>query len=90
MLSLESIAQVFNINSSYLSVLLKNTLSIGFHDYLNNLRITEAKRLLTQTDKPIQDIFHDVGFNNKQTFIRSFKNVTHITPSEYRKNKHAR
>ncbi len=90
MLSLESLAQVFNINSSYLSVLLKNTLGIGFHDYLNNLRITKAQHMLAETNKPIQDIFCETGFNNKQTFIRSFKAVTHVTPGEYRRNKNAR
>lgn len=89
-LSLDSIAHEFDVNSSYLSTLLKNTLSIGFHDYLNRLRITEAKRLLTETDTPIQDIFVEVGYNNKQTFIRAFRAVTHVTPSEFRKKKHVR
>lgn len=89
-LSLEAVAQYFDLNSSYLSVLLKKYLSIGFHDYLNNLRINAAKKMLTQTNKSIQDIFKEVGFNNKQTFVRVFKSITHVTPSEYRKNKNSR
>lgn len=89
MLSLDLIANEFNVNSSYLSVLLKNTLNINYHDYLNNLRINEAKRMLTKTNMPIKEILKSVGFNNKQTFISTFKKITHVTPNEYRKNKSA-
>ena len=46
--------------------------------------------LRNSTDKPIQDIFRETGFNNKQTFIRSFKAVAHVTPGEYRRNKNAK
>ena len=84
-ISLESIADNFNTTPKYLSKLIKDKLGINFVDYLAGLRINAAKILLTQTDKNISDIFAEVGFNNRNTFIRTFKKSTGLTPSEFRK-----
>ncbi|HCB96053.1 MAG TPA: hypothetical protein DEP65_10900, partial [Ruminococcus sp.] len=84
-LCLENIADNFKTTPKYLSKFFKNKLGINFTDYLANLRINKAKVILTETEKPINEIFKELGFNNRNTFIRAFKKVTGLTPSEFRK-----
>lgn len=86
-LSLEFIALEFNTSPSYISVFVKNNLNLGFHEYVTNLRVSEAKSLLIKTDMPISDIAETVGFPSRTTFFRSFKQNTGLTPNEFRKTK---
>jgi len=86
-IGLDSVAHSFNISPKYLSKLIKDKIGINFTAYLLELRIKYAKEFLSKTDMSINDIFVEVGFNNRNTFIRSFKKSTGLTPSEYRKNK---
>lgn len=86
-LGLETIADNFNTTSKYLSKLIKDKLGVNFVDYLAGIRISAAKKLLSETNKTITEIYEDVGFNNRNTFIRTFKKNTGLTPSEFRKTK---
>lgn len=54
-------------------------------NYMDILRIEEAKRLLNQTTDEIIDIAYSVGFNSISTFYRFFKKSTGKSPSAYRK-----
>ena len=54
--------------------------------YLNQLRIREAKTLLEQTDIAIHAIGYDVGIPNTSHFIKLFKRETNQTPAEYRRS----
>ncbi len=54
--------------------------------YLNNLRIQQAKFLLEQTDISVRVVGMDVGIPNTSHFIRLFKRETSQTPAEYRKS----
>ena len=83
-ISLDSIASAFNIKKNTVSSLIKDSLGMSFHSYLENMRIETAKNMISCTNKSIQDILEEVGFTNKQTFIRSFKKITGCTPSQYR------
>ncbi len=57
-----------------------------FSDYLTRIRIEKAKELLTSTDKPIQEIALEVGFNDAGYFTRRFKSYEGTTPpGHYRK-----
>lgn len=85
-LSLDNLANKFNCSPTYLSTFLKNSLNMGYHQYITFLRVEEAKKLLKYSHKTIQEICTEIGFSSKQTFIRAFKNLTSLTPSEYRKN----
>ncbi len=55
--------------------------------YLNNVRIQQAKTLLKQTDITVTAVGYDVGITNTSHFIKLFKRETAQTPAEYRKNK---
>ena len=60
----------------------------NFSDYLNQLRITEARtRLRAEPDTPVLNIALDVGYRNISSFNRTFKDLVDSTPTEYRKNK---
>jgi AraC-like DNA-binding protein len=53
-------------------------------NYINNMRIEEAQRLLRQSNLNINDIALSLGYNNKQSFNRFFKKYVGINPGEYR------
>lgn len=81
---LDALAEKYNVTVKYMSKLLKTALGIPFKQYINNLRILKSKELLTNADNRIEDIAIAVGFNSRNTFIRAFKLIEGVTPSEYR------
>ncbi|MBC8094859.1 MAG: helix-turn-helix domain-containing protein [Akkermansiaceae bacterium] len=52
--------------------------------YLIELRVRHASRLLRQTDDSVTEIAFQVGFNDSNYFTRQFRNLTRLTPREYR------
>jgi transcriptional regulator GlxA family with amidase domain len=54
-------------------------------DYLQNLRIEEAKRLLETSDRAVDDISYDVGYEDASFFRRLFKRRTGLAPAQYRR-----
>ncbi|MEH7416882.1 response regulator [Neobacillus drentensis] len=83
-MSLKSIAAKFYMNPVYLGQLFKKTYGIYFKDYLLQVRINEAKKLLRQSELKIYEIAERVGFNNTDYFVTMFGKFEKITPSEYR------
>ncbi|CAM3899322.1 helix-turn-helix domain-containing protein [Lederbergia lenta] len=88
-LSLENMAQNFNLSASYLSRFIKDETQKTFSQYVWELRLTEVKKQLTETNSPIKQIISDVGYIDAPNFTRKFKNSVGLTPSEYR-NIHAK
>jgi len=82
-LSLEAVADALSVSKTQVTRTFLR-LNLGFRDYLNQLRIYAACRLLAQTDTPITDIVYESGFNNQGTFNRLFLKSCGCTPSEYR------
>jgi transcriptional regulator GlxA family with amidase domain len=54
-------------------------------DYLQNLRVEEAKRLLENTELPIEEISERAGYSDASFFRRLFKRLTGLTPGHYRR-----
>ncbi len=84
-----NMAQVSNyvcMNYSLFSLTFKEYTGVNFVNYLKNIRIKEAKRLLAETDWKVADIGHKVGYENDKHFMKIFKNICGISPSDYRKN----
>jgi AraC-like DNA-binding protein len=81
---LDEMADRFGTSGSYISRYFKQTVGVNFHRYLSNIRIQEAKKLLRSTDRTISDISEAVGFNNRNIFLRMFKKLEGINPSDYR------
>jgi len=87
-INLEKMSEMAGFNATYFSVLFKKEIGIGFVEYLINIRIKVAKRLLADTNKSILDICLEVGYNDIKHFTKQFKKITKLTPSEYRKLHH--
>lgn len=88
-LSLESLSEEMGLSKSHLSRLINAELGMGFNDYLNSLRVEEAKHHLCNPDfehYTLVAIGLEAGFNSKTTFNTAFKKLTSMTPSEFRKS----
>lgn len=85
--SAQKIADAMNINSSYLSQFFKSHTDENLNNYIANLRIVKAKRLLVSTNLSLPAIAEEVGYYNQNSFIRRFKQITGMTPGTYRKKK---
>lgn len=83
-LSLNLIAEEIGISASYLSRIFADTYHMRFTQMLNHLRIEKSKELLADETILIRDISTAVGFLTIQNFMRVFKQLTGVTPSEYR------
>lgn len=83
-IDLESLAEHFHTSSKYMSRLLKQALGIPYKTYITTLRIAKAKSLLVGTDDKIDAILTACGFQNRSSFLRSFKQSVGMTPNEYR------
>lgn len=84
-LSLELVGSAVSFSPNYLSNLFKSETGMTIFDYITNLRMELAAKLLISTDKRIQSISREVGYNNIQSFIRYFKKHYNLTPDQYRK-----
>ena len=85
-ISLSGVADEFHMNAAYLGRLFQKTTGVSFKQYVNELRIEEAKRLLLFTDMMIYEIAAEVGFSESKYFITRFTEMTGVSPAEYRKN----
>lgn len=85
MLSLESISDRVNLNSSYFSALFKKNCSIGFAEYLQDIRINNAKKLLAESNLTIAETAQRVGYRDPKHFAKIFKKTCKIKPNEFRK-----
>lgn len=83
-LNLKQIAGQFYMNSAYLGQVFRKNYGMYFNEYLLQLRITEAKKLLRQTDLRIYEIAEQVGFRNADYFVTQFEKLEQRTPTEYR------
>lgn len=84
-ISLDDLAEQYYINKYYLTRIFKEQFGVTINNYLLNIRITHAKRLLRFTDKSAEEIGHEVGFHELYYFSRVFKKVEGCSISEYRK-----
>ncbi|MCI5512676.1 MAG: AraC family transcriptional regulator [Clostridia bacterium] len=83
-ITLESMEQSLSLNGCYISTLFMRRLGMGFHDYINSLRLSDACRFLTTTGESVSKIATDVGFGTSRTFNRVFLENFGMSPREYR------
>ncbi|GAA0349035.1 response regulator transcription factor [Bacillus horti] len=83
-ISLKKIAQTFYMNPVYMGQLFKKTYGMYFKEFLLNLRIDQAKKLLRQTNKRVYEIAKEVGFGSTDYFVTQFEKINQTTPTEYR------
>lgn len=85
-LDISWISEKLGISYSHLRKIFSDNLGINFPDYVNNLRICRAKKLLLDSELTIRDIALKTGFNSAQSFNRNFKKYEDSTPTKYRKS----
>lgn len=73
---------------NYFSTMFKLLTGRSFVEYVTELRLQEALRLLIETNGSMEEIADRAGFNHMTHFYRVFKKKTGLTPSQYRKLKH--
>ena len=86
-LNLDTLAHRLSASKHHVSQVINACSEGTFFDYVNRLRIEEAKQLLAEhprSDLNIIEVAYAVGFNNKVSFNTAFKKVTGITPTAYR------
>ena len=83
-LTLTDVADHCFVSSWHLSRLLNQYTGRGFFEIINQIRIDEAKQLLTGTADRVSDIAEAVGFLDVAHFSRIFKTFTKVSPKEYR------
>lgn len=84
LMSLELIKKKLGLNNYQINEILKDKFSMQYKQYLNTIRITEAKRLLRETDRQIGTIAEQVGYCYANSFARTFRSMEEITPNQYR------
>lgn len=83
-ISLNKVADVFNIPTYHISRIFKETNGIGFKEYVVGIKMEKAKNLLKDSVS-VTEISEMMGYTSLSNFIRSFKAVEGITPAQYRK-----
>jgi two-component system, response regulator YesN len=83
-LNLDALAETLGVSPSHLSRICKKALGITLTDYLNRLRIEEAKFLLDHSNDSLSEIAATVGFYDASYFSNVFRKWEQMTPYDYR------
>lgn len=78
------VAEWLNITPNHFSYIFKQNTGKNFKEYINDVRITQAQRLLATTNDKVFEIADQVGYKEYKYFVSVFKSVTGMTPKEYR------
>lgn len=81
----QDISNYLGISRSRLCSLFQSHLNQSPQNYLILFRMQKAQELLTSTNFEIQDISHQIGYPDSQTFSKAFRRVYNTSPSEYQK-----
>lgn len=83
-LSLNIIADEVFLSANYISSLFKKQEQMTISDYIMQVRISKAKKLLSSTNYKTYEVANMVGYTNSQYFSVLFKRVTGYSPTEYK------
>ena len=85
-ISLKKAASIAALESSYFSSYFRAKVGITFTDWLRQVRIRKAMKLMKASDFSITEVAFEVGFGDLRTFERAFKQYTLKTPLEFKKS----
>lgn len=83
--SLDTLAKQFCYSKYHLSKLFTNIVGISIHTYIQRRRLSEAAKLLIQSDLSIMELALCFGYETQQSFTKAFKEAYKCTPHAYRK-----
>ncbi len=84
-LRLEMLANIFGYNSAYLGKVFHQYTGENFNNYLDEIRISEAKRLLAMDEYKVYKVAEMVGYTNINYFHNKFKKYVGVSPLSYKK-----
>ena len=84
-LRLEQLANIFGYNSAYLGKVFHQYTGENFNNYLDRIRITEAKRLLSLDEYKVYEVAEMVGYTNINYFHNKFKKYVGISPLSFKR-----
>jgi AraC-like DNA-binding protein len=85
-LSLQELAKLLNLNDATLSNTINAHYQKNFRGYVNDLRVTEVKKLLMQEGLgklSLLGVAKECGFNSEASFYRIFRSTTGATPKQF-------
>lgn len=82
----DRMAEAVHLSPGYFSNLFRSEVRMSFSDYLIQVRIENAKRLLRRFDLSVEAISKECGFHSLAHFSRTFKDRCGVAPLKYRKN----
>jgi YesN/AraC family two-component response regulator len=85
-LNMAVVSNHISMNYSLFSYAFKQYTGHNFVNYLKDIRIAEAKKLLETTEMLVLEIAQAVGYENEKHFMKTFRSICGVSPSEYRKN----
>ncbi len=87
-LTLPQLSNELNIPTHHLSKVINENFEMNFFEFVNHYRIDEVKKKMSEPETnslSLLGIAYESGFNSKSAFNRVFKNITNMTPSEFKK-----
>ncbi len=84
-ISLDQVASVANMSASHFCRVFKKATDMNFSEYVSRVRIEKAKNMLLESNYTMTHIAFDTGFNSVTDFNRTFKKITGVTPTGFRK-----
>jgi AraC-like DNA-binding protein len=83
-ISVADAAQAANLSPNYLSALFREATGRTVLESIHELKLSEARTRLRETDTPVKRIAYDLGFESPHYFSRFFRQATGQTPSGFR------
>lgn len=83
-INLNDVSDLIFLSPKYFSRIFKEKTGMGYNDYKLNIKINKSKELLINTGLNIDEISYKMGYENSESFIRIFKKITNLTPTEFR------
>ena len=83
-ITLKMISEHVYLSETYFSFLFKKITGITYIDYIQKLRMQEAKKLLVETSYKVYQIAEMIGYSDYKYFSMQFKKYVSLTPKEYR------
>ena len=83
--TLDELAENFNLSKPYLSKYIKENAGITFQDAVKEARMKKARKLLKDSNQTVESIAAAVGYDNVEHFNRLFKKIYGLTPVQFRR-----
>lgn len=83
-IDLAMVSNHVSLNYAYFSNLFKKNIGKGFAEYLRDVRLDKARKLLAETEYKIIEVASMVGYESYKSFTRAFREVMNMQPTEYR------